>query len=144
MRRAARVQHGRGVRQCLDQLPGAAGVVEVHVGQEHVIHLLAGDPELVERAEQARRRGRRPGVHECRATAVHDEVARGEARTQVQRVDQVDALADRDGQGRSGGHGGHCGHRIVRGLDGFSRLDCGLDDPKTRRPGAPGLLSQVA
>jgi hypothetical protein len=52
-------------------------MVEVHVCQEYVVHLVARNPELVERSQQPRCRRGGTGIHECRATVVHDQVTRG-------------------------------------------------------------------
>ena len=65
VRRTARVQHRLRVRQCLHQLAGAARVIEVHVGQDHVLDLVACDAEFVEGAAAAAA-PRAPG--RCRRT----------------------------------------------------------------------------
>ena len=101
MRRAPRVQHAPGVRQDLHQLAGTAGVIEVDVGEEQVVHLVPGDAELVERGQQPRRGWGGAGVHEGGATLVHHEVARREPGPHVKRVDQVDAVAQGLGQRHS-------------------------------------------
>jgi len=69
-------------------------VIEMHVGQEQVIDLLARDTNLVQCSQQARSRGAGSRVHERRATAVDDEVARGVSWADIKRVDQVDAIAE--------------------------------------------------
>ena len=114
------MQHGPRVRQRLDQLAGAARVVEVHVGQEQVIHPLARDTEFVQRRKQpwGSRGGAR--IHEGCPAIVHDEVTRGQARADVMGVDEVHAIANRDGVGpgtcvgiSSNRDWGHEGGRVV-------------------------------
>ena len=114
------MQHGPCVRQRLDQLAGATRVVEVHVGQEQVIDLLARDAELVQRREQPW--GSRGGacIDERCPAVVHDEVTRRQARADVMGVDQVHAIAHRDGVGSracvgvsSDRNWGHEGGRVV-------------------------------
>ena len=114
------MQHGPRVRQRLDQLAGAARVVEVHVGQEQVIDLLARDTEFVQRREQPWGSRRGAGIHERGPAVVHDEVTRGQARADVVGIDQVHAIAHRDGVGpgacvgvRSNRNRGHEGGRVV-------------------------------
>ena len=85
------------VGQLLQQQPGAAGVIQVHVGQEDVVDRAARDAELGERRQQVRHRVVRADVDEGGAPAVHDDVRGGVARVQVLGVDGGDAVrvADR-------------------------------------------------
>ena len=98
MWRAARVQHGPGIRQRLHQLAGPARMVEVDVGQEQVVDLLASDADFVERCEQPGGGRRGAGINERRAAVVDHEVARGQAGAQIEGVDQEHPVAQRLGQ----------------------------------------------
>jgi len=95
VRGTTRVQHRPCVRERLHHLAGTTGMIEVHVGEEQVVHLLARDPEFVQRGQQPRGSRRRPRVDEGGMALVDHQVARREAGAQVQRVDQVHALAER-------------------------------------------------
>ncbi len=92
MRRAARMQQRARLRQLAHQQPGAAGVIEVHVGEQQVVDRLTGDAELGECAEQQGDRRVGPDVDECRAAFIHDEVRGGVSRVQVLGVDGTDAV----------------------------------------------------
>jgi hypothetical protein len=140
--RATRVEHRPGVRQRLDELARAPGVVEVHVRQEDVIDLLAGDADFVKRGEQARRGRCDARVDERRPPGVHHEVTRGQARPVIQGVDHVDTRAHGHGQPGVAGLDGGASHAWAWRGPGSSRQGCGLARPKTRRPGRPGLLSR--
>ena len=52
VRRASRVYHAARIRQRLHQCPGAAGMVQVDVGQENVIDVTGFEVVLPERVEQ--------------------------------------------------------------------------------------------
>ena len=92
MRGAARVHRDAGVRQLLEQRAGAAGVVEVDVGEQHPVDRGARDALGVERREQVRHRERGAGIDERRAAAVDDQVAGVEPRAHIVRVDRRDAV----------------------------------------------------
>jgi len=140
VRGTTRVQHRPCVRERLHHLAGTAGVIEVHVGQEQVVHLLARDPEFVQRGQEPRGRRRRPRVDEGGMTLIDHQVARREAGAQVQRVDQVHAVAERLREGRVvAGAGAGVIRRYGRSgwVDG---LGCVFGTPKTRRPGSARLF----
>ena len=83
----ARVNHGPGVRQLLEQSPGAAGMVEVHVGDEQILDGLPRDAEPLQRRQQVRHRVNRAGVDDRRATGTLDDVHRRKAGPEVFGVD---------------------------------------------------------
>ena len=77
--------------------PGAARVIEMHVCQEQVVDLLARDAEFVERRQQPGRGRAGTRIDEGGASLVHHQVAGGEPRSHVLRVDQVEAIDQRLG-----------------------------------------------
>ena len=92
MRRAARMQHRPRVRQLLHQLARAAGVVQVHVREENVVHRLAGDAEPSSAAEQIGNGMRRADVDERGPAAVLDDVRGREPGPHVFGIDGTDAV----------------------------------------------------
>jgi hypothetical protein len=118
VRGTAGVQHGPGVRQGADHLPGTAGMVEVHMGEKQEVDLLAGNAEFVQGGEQPGGCRGGPGVHERRATVLDDQVTRRQSGAHVQGVDQEYAAAQglRQGGVRAGvGARGHAGPGSLRG-----------------------------
>ena len=79
VRGAARMQHGLSPRQFAQQRAGAAGVVEVDVGQEQPVDRVTLDAESLERGEHVRRRQRGATVDDRGPAAVRDHVDRVEA-----------------------------------------------------------------
>ena len=94
MARAAGMDDEPRPRQPLHQLPGAACVVEVDVGEDHVVDGVRRDAEGVEGREQVRHRVARPDVDERGTAALDDQVARVEERPLESRVDGDDAVAE--------------------------------------------------
>src|SRR3569833_3063898 len=92
MRRATRMQNSASIRERAYELAGAACMIQVHVGQEDVVHGGARDPETIERGEQIGNREIRPHIDECRATGVLNDVRGGMTRMQILRVDGRDAM----------------------------------------------------
>ena len=122
--RAARMRDQPRPRQLLHQQADAAGVVEVHVGRDHVVDRVGRQAGGVERGEQARHRMVGAGIDEGGAAAFDDQVGGVEERPMKAGVDDVDAVAegrDEGGQDRRGGarfdHGiaGDEGTRASRG-----------------------------
>ena len=88
----ARVHGDPRVRQALDERAGAAGMIEVDVGQEHPVDVRGLETAARERGEQQRHRESRARIDEGRAAAVDDQVAGVEPQPQVLGVDRGDAM----------------------------------------------------
>jgi hypothetical protein len=92
--RPAGVHDETGARQPPHDLARSPGVVEVHVGHDHVVHGLGAESSRLERGDQGGRRERRAHVHEGRAAVLDDEVARVEEGPREAGVDRGDAVAE--------------------------------------------------
>jgi hypothetical protein len=67
-------------------------VVEVDVGEHHVVHLLRGDALRRQRGQHPRRGARGAGVHDRRPPLLHDHVNGGLQAAVVDAVDDADAV----------------------------------------------------
>jgi hypothetical protein len=92
VRSAARVKNGTRVWQRLQKKPRAAGVIQMHMSQKHVIDRLPRDPENVQGIQQVGHGIICSDVDESRTASVLDDVRRGMARVQVLCVDRSDAV----------------------------------------------------
>ena len=92
VRRAARMQHRHGVGELLHQPPRPAGVVQVHVRQQHVVHRRARDAKLGERRQQVGDGSVGAHIDEGRATAILDDVRGGVPGIEVLGIDGADAV----------------------------------------------------
>ena len=101
MRRAARVDHGAGIRQLLEQGAGAAGVVQMDVGEDQPVHVGRREACGFQPAQQRRHRVRGAAVDEGGAAVLDDQVGRIEQRAVETGVDDMDAV----GQGLEEGQG---------------------------------------
>ena len=70
----ARVQQQRGIRQFLHQLPGAAGMIQMHMGQDQVLHLFHCNPFAFQCTQQQRYRIAGATVDQCRLATFNDQV----------------------------------------------------------------------
>jgi len=93
MARAARVHREAGARKLRHQRPRPAGVVEMHVRQDDVLHVCRRDAERGERSEHARCGARGAGVHDRRASPLQEEVHRRLQRPVVDRVHREDSVS---------------------------------------------------
>ena len=92
VRHAARMQvHGR-VGQVAQQLSRAAGVVQVHVGEQEGVDRRARDGQLIKRREQVGHRVVGADVDDRRTRLVHDDVGGGVPGIQVLGVHRGDAV----------------------------------------------------
>jgi hypothetical protein len=101
---AAGVHQQRGVGAGLHQLAGAAGVVQVHVGGDHVLHIFGGHTEGLQRGQDAWYARCSAGVDDGGAALVNHHEGGVEAWPGEAGVHGVDAQAagfDERGQGRS-------------------------------------------
>ena len=92
VRRAARMQVGARVGQLAQQRARAAGVIQVHVCEQQVVHRRARDLEHLQRLQQVRHREIRADVDEGGAPAVLDQVRGGVSGIQVLRIHGGDAV----------------------------------------------------
>ena len=73
--------------------PGAAGMVQVHVGGDDVVHRAACEPGGVECGQEHGHAVQRPAVDEGRAPRFHHEVGGAEGRPRPEAgVDELDAV----------------------------------------------------
>jgi hypothetical protein len=78
-------------------------VVEVNMGDDHVVHRIARDAEHLQRPQQPRQRILGAVVDEGGAAVLDDQVGGVEARAQEAGVDRVDAVTERLQPGGKGG-----------------------------------------
>ena len=108
VRRAPRVDHEPRARQALHQQADTAGMVQVYVRRDDVVHRVTRQAVGLERGQKARHRIIGAGVDEGRVPVFDDQVARIETRSVEAGVDDVDAVVQRVDEGMGGGHGGEC------------------------------------
>ena len=102
--RPFRVHDEPGSRQLAHDLPRPPGVIEVDVGDDHVVHAIAREAERLEGGEQPGHREGGPDIHEGRAPVLHDEMRGVEEGAHEARVDRVDTVAEGlDGHGVASG-----------------------------------------
>ena len=110
--RGCTTRRARG--SCCISRPGAAGVIEMHVGRDDEVDRVAREPGGGERGEQARHRVVGAGVDEGGAAALDDQVRGVEERPVKAGVDDTDAVGQRfDEGGRCRRGGGRVGHEGV-------------------------------
>ena len=93
--RTVRMHGEGGVGQLAHQRPGAAGVVQVHVGGDHPVDVGRLQAVRLQRRQQARHALAGPGVDERRAPALDHQVGGTEPRPHVSGVDGDDAVLGR-------------------------------------------------
>ncbi len=90
--RAPRVHGHARVGQVCQQQARRAGMVQVHMGQDHVVDLLGCDVAGTQRRDHARHRGAVRGVDDRGAPVLDDQVDRGQHRSLVAGVDRADPV----------------------------------------------------
>ena len=90
--RAPRVHREARVRAAGHQLPGAAGVVEVHMREHHVVDALRRHALLLQGGEHPRHGRRGGGVDDDRAPVLDHDVERGLHFAVVDRVHRADPM----------------------------------------------------
>jgi hypothetical protein len=76
------------------QRAGTAGMVEMHVGEDDVIHRLARDPHRGQCRQHARHRGIDGGIDQRRTSFVFDHMHRVEQGANEAGIDGMDAVAE--------------------------------------------------
>ncbi len=94
MRCAARVHDELGVRQMTHQQAGATGVVEMHMGWHHIIHVGLAQSDPPQGLQHPRHAMGSAGVDECRAALLQHQVAGGEPFAVVAGIDAGDAMSE--------------------------------------------------
>ena len=95
--RAPGMQYRGRLRACRHQVTGAARVIQVNVGHEHIIHVVHRQSLLIQGRQQKWNRMTRPGIDERRPPVLNDQVTGIQVRPHVVGIDRADA-------GMIGGH----------------------------------------
>jgi hypothetical protein len=82
----------RAFGNCCINRPAPPAMVEMHVGQDHVVDCVGRKALGAQLGEQPRHRIVRAGIDKCRASVLDDQVTRVELRTKKARVDRADAV----------------------------------------------------
>ena len=90
--RAARMQHRTGVGELAHQPARPAGMIQMHVRQQHEVDRRARDAQFRERGEQVGDRCVRPHIDKGGATGLDDNVRSDMPRVQVLSIDGADAV----------------------------------------------------
>ncbi|MNM41671.1 hypothetical protein D3C81_524940 [compost metagenome] len=91
VRRAARMQHRTRIRQLLHQQASAAGMIQVHVGQQQPVHRLHAQPVVGQGLQHRRHRQAGTAVDERGTTIFDDQVGGIEIGPLETGIDGVDA-----------------------------------------------------
>ena len=91
---AAGVHHQLRIRKSLHEGPGPARVIEVDVGQQHVIHGLGRQPCFLQCLLHVVQRRVVTGIHQRRPAAVFDQVDRRHTRPRVSRIDGINSVPE--------------------------------------------------
>ena len=110
---AARMHDQLRLRQLFHQQAHAAGVIQMHVGGNHVAHLFSRVAPLLQQGQQPRHPRCRARFHEGQFTIPFDQIAGSQFRAHLQGVDATDAVAQVQNLRRQFGVG-HCGERKRR------------------------------
>ena len=92
--RTARMHDQSRVRQLLHQRAGTTGVIQMHVGQDHIVDRIDWNVLGLKLRQQARHRIVRTDIDKGGVAALDDQMAGVELRTKESGVDRADAVVE--------------------------------------------------